>query len=152
MAHAQFQAGLMNLRDAFRTYCNIGFDGVNYGWFQNKLERGLREIDGGLFWMLGGFQPNPDPHLTSSRSVGLSRLSLNLLILISRKMPIHTRVMCSIQELKSLLLELSCVISNDATYLADVNDSFHMAEAEITRFFSERFRHPWDYATVSFCF
>ena len=57
-----------------------------------RLERGLEKIDDGLYWLLGGAQPTPHAHLASRPVIDLFRCALKLTLVISRKMPIHTRI------------------------------------------------------------
>ena len=98
MAQVSCVAG--RIRNTLRHYRNqdITQPQVDFEWLQQGPEEGLRQLDDGLIWLLGGVQLNPHPHLTSRSSFEISRRALNSFMLISRKMPIHTRVTCSITE------------------------------------------------------
>ena len=94
MAHVPCIVGLQAVRDAAATnYRNSQtHPQADFHWFQERLERWIEKIDDGLYWLLGGAQPTPHAHLASRPVIGLFRCALKLTLVISRKMPIHTRI------------------------------------------------------------
>jgi hypothetical protein len=149
------RAGIRILRDAFETYNRNGIEppDADFEWFNTALVRGLHKLDDGLIWILGGFQQPPHPHLASRHVIEIFRHSIRLAILISRKMPIHARMSSVLSDMVSLLSNLQDILTtNEPNFGRDLRAACDEAQNVNYQYHAERFKHPWDYATVSLRF
>lgn len=148
--------GLRILSNAFRDYILTGIVGphMDHHWFQTELQRALNQLDDGLPFLFGEFQhPHPHAHLTSPPAMEIFRCCLELLKLISHKIPIHARVERALSQMVSLLRCLQPSLTTGLpNYETVVEAAFERAENDIMMFWWQRQIHPCDYATVRFCF